>query len=100
MSTAVSPGSRGTTSPPEASSAEPDISALTGRASSGSGAAPKLTRYSGRPSRSQALLASACMPSNPISSLADESPRWYSSSGAISSGLSGSTTIPALSAPK
>ena len=50
-----------------------------------------LTRYSGTPVVSQALTASACMPSSPISRRAAESVRWYSSSGAISSGFSGST---------
>ena len=99
----MSSGPRGSTSPPGSSSGAVLTSSVTGRVPSGSGlsgAGPALTRYSGTPVVSQALAASACMPSNPISMAAAESVRWYSSSGAISSGLSGSTTSPALSAPK
>ena len=76
------------------------IRSVADRVPSGSGPSPMLTRYSGTPVISQALAASACMPSNPTSRAAAESVRWYSISGAISSGLSGSTTRPALSAPK
>ncbi len=96
MSTAVSSAARGITSP----SGTAAIKSPNGRVPSGSAAWPMLTRYSGTPSVSQAFPASACRPSNPISIAADESPRWYSISGAISRGLSGSTTIPAWSAPK
>jgi hypothetical protein len=96
MSTAVSSAVRGTTSPSDAA----DMRSPNGRMPSGTGAWPKPTRYSGTPSTSQALPASAWKPSNPISAAAEESPRWYSISGAMSRGLSGSTTIPAFRAPK
>ena len=96
----MSSASRAATSPPGSSSGALLISSRADLVPSGSGPSPRLTRYSGTPVVSQALAASACMPSNPISRLAAESVRWYSSSGATSSGFSGSTTSPALSAPK
>ena len=96
----MSSGPRATTSPPGSSSGSVLISSVAARVPSGSGPPLMVTRYSGTPVVSQALAASACMPSNPTSRAAAESVRWYSSSGATSSGFSGSTTSPALSAPK